>query len=522
MRKIPALLLILLALPCHGLGFSSQQNLLPDPNEQRVLKVIDASHEYDLNPHTAAYASEAQWLIGLYEGLFSYDPINLEPLNAICQSYKISRNKKRWTFTLRENVTFSDGSPITAETFRSSWLALLSTPDAPFASLIDCTEGASEYREGKTSAENVKIEVRDEKTLVVHLLQPTEHFARLLCHHSLAAVSKTEGVYSGAFTLESYDGQRLVMKKNEKYRDAENVYLPGIEVIQSDDLEENTFLFNTGKVDWICSMARVDGILNQSSVHVTAEFGTSYLFFKTSNFPWNKSSFRNALLEAVPYDQLRKNYSVEAKTLVYPLAGYPSVSGINDYDLDDACELMEEARKEAGIPQDQIIPLVFAITDDEYIQEWASILRKAWEPLGVELITQSTHSSRYINAIPSWNADLFSYSWIGDFADPIAFLELFRGKSSMNVAGYENKDFDELLSKSSFSSTTSEHYKLLSQAEQLLLDDGMIIPISHPVSLNIVNLLSVGGWSVNALDLHPLKYIYLCPAKTNLPNLVMK
>ncbi|MBP5283438.1 MAG: peptide ABC transporter substrate-binding protein, partial [Treponema sp.] len=60
---------------------------------QREIRIITAKHAYDLNPHTASYANEAQLLTGLYEGLFSYNPVTLEPVNAICESYKISRDK---------------------------------------------------------------------------------------------------------------------------------------------------------------------------------------------------------------------------------------------------------------------------------------------------------------------------------------------------------------------------------------------------------------------------------------------
>src|SRR5574344_1053383 len=108
-----------------------------DPAFQDNFTIIDSVHEYDLNPHTSSYSSEAQLLTGLYEGLFSYDPITLEPQPALAIDYRISRDKLRWTFTIRPDAQFSDGSPITAETFRDAWLALIATPDASYASLLD-------------------------------------------------------------------------------------------------------------------------------------------------------------------------------------------------------------------------------------------------------------------------------------------------------------------------------------------------------------------------------------------------
>ena len=91
---------------------------------QKELTVIMSEADINLDPHTSSYANEAQILSALYEGLFTYNPISLKPEKGLVDSYKISRDKKTWTFTLRENIFFSDGTPITAESIKKSWLAL--------------------------------------------------------------------------------------------------------------------------------------------------------------------------------------------------------------------------------------------------------------------------------------------------------------------------------------------------------------------------------------------------------------
>lgn len=490
--------------------------------EQRMINICENRHSYDFSPYTASYTAEAQLFTGLYEGLFSYDPVTLEPVNAICSSYKISRDKRRWTFLLRDNAKFSDGTPINAKVIKQSWINLIKTPGAPFASLLDCIMGAEEFKNGQAKESDVQIEVRDELTLVVRLKEPQAHLAKILCHHAFSAVSENPGVYSGAFVLESADENLIVMKKNEFYHDAESVKIPGINVYLTDDYPENAYKYNDEEFDWVCGNADSSKILNKDAIHVSAEFGSIYLFFKPKNSPWDKAEFRNALIEAVPYDELRKNYSVKAESFIYPLSGYPKVNGISDYDEKDALYQMMQARKKYGIPENEVLPLVFAITEDEYLRGWAEMLKAAWKPLGVDLIVQKTTAPRYNPSIPSWNADLFYYSWIGDFADPLAFLELFRTGSSLNVAGYSSEKFDQLLHQSSCSDSYVDQYKLLSQAEQMLLDDGEIIPVAHPVSMHVVDTERVGGWQANALDIHPLKYLYLKEVKpVIIPNLVM-
>jgi oligopeptide transport system substrate-binding protein len=181
---------------------------------------------------------------------------------------------------------------------------------------------------------------------------------------------------------------------------------------------------------------------------------------------------------------------------------------------------MAEARERLGIAPDEILPLVFAINDSDYMKSLAEILHDAWEPLGVELSVQVTPIERYYSSIDGWNADLFSYSWVGDFGDPLAFLELFRGASSLNVGHYENKEYDLLLEQASLADTAEERYKLLSKAEQLLLDEGMVIPISHPVTLHAIDCDEIGGWSLNPFDVHPLKYLFIKKKQLKIPNVV--
>ena len=90
----------------------------------------------------------------------------------------------------------------------------------------------------------------------------------------------------------------------------------------------------------------------------------------------------------------------------------------------------------------------------------------------------------------------------------------------MNVANYKNETFDEYLLTASRADTSEEHYLYLARAEKLLLDESLIIPIYHPISMHLIDLSSVGGWQTNALDMHPFKYLYIKHQTSSLPNLV--
>ena len=87
---------------------------------------------------------------------------------------------------------------------------------------------------------------------------------------------------------------------------------------------------------------------------------------------------------------------------------------------------------------DAPLEITLAVSDTEYAKGQAQILMESWSQLGITVHLSITPMQRYLDSIPSWDADLFSYTWIGDFADPLAFLELFRSDSTLNESQWNN------------------------------------------------------------------------------------
>ena len=499
--------------------------LLFNPAVQKELVIIDSSvnssRAYNLNPHTANYSSEAQILNGLYEGLFSYDPMTLDPLPALAETFRISRDQKTWTFMLRENAQFSNGETIEAEDVKRSWLALLRPGlRAPFASFLDCIAGAAAYRNGTCSAESVGITAKNKKTLVVRLEKPAKHFAKILCHHAFAVVHPDAKIFSGAFVLKKHDKEELLLEKNPFYYAAGEVALPSIRIISGTDKDENAFSFNTGKSPWVEGYVNVEKIYDKKNVAVYPEFGTEFFFFKASKAPWNNLRMRKAVLAAIPWEKLRRDAPVAAQTLIVPLQNYPKIYGVGDDNGGDAedsedLELFTEAASNSGkkrgakaAGKKQVPTLTLAIPDFDYTKKQAALIADSLKEVGIKVLVKPIAQERYLESIGDSKADLFTYTWIGDFADPLSFLELFRKDSSLRITDWQDDRFDALLEQAASAQDEKERYKKLAEAEQFLLDEALILPVSHPVSLNAVDRDVLGGWFVNALNIHPFKYLY--------------
>ena len=502
-----------------------------DQSLQDSFYIIDAQRKRNLDPHLTSYAADAQVLTGLYEGLFSYNPVTLEPQYAIAQDYKISRDKKRITFILRDNARFSNGDKITAESVKESWLLLLANPLAPYSSLLDIVRGAREYRNGQGSKDDVGIYALDDRKLSVYLNSPANYLPKVLCHAAFSVIHKDKNVFSGPYVISYSDSASLCLTKNEYYWDIENTNINTFLFVQSNDADQNTIAYNSGSFSWVDSDFQVEKLLNKKAIQMNAEFGTTYYFFKLTSRkpkdkrkafnPWDYPEFRNAVVEVMPWDSLRQSSIVPATSFVYPLTGYPQVEGFDYTDEIEAKLKMEEAKEKYGLDKDSRIELILEISEGASNPLIEEALKTSLDLIGVDLVIRKLPVYEYLANVRDTDADLLSYSWIGDFADPLAFLSLFQGDSTLNDSGWNNSEFDELLNQAASTSSDIERYELLAKAEELLLDSGMVLPVSHPVAFNIIDLDEVGGWANNAFNIHPLKYIFKKITHSTAPNIVM-
>jgi peptide/nickel transport system substrate-binding protein/oligopeptide transport system substrate-binding protein len=101
---------------------------------------------------------------------------------------------------------------------------------------------------------------------------------------------------------------------------------------------------------------------------------------------------------------------------------------------------------------------------------------------------------------------LASTSWIGDFSDPLAFLQMWAADSNLNDARYDDPEYDRLLAAAASKSGT-ERLDALGLAETRLLSGAAVLPLYHSMAANVVDTDFVIGWYPNALDIHPFKYL---------------
>jgi len=490
------------------------------------LVAVFSKNELELDFRKSYFASEAQLYTAIYEGLFSYHPLTMEPVLASASNYRLSEDKKEWTFIIRESAKFENGDPLRAEDFRAAWLSLLEPGrDSPYSSLFDIIKGARDYRLGKVSQDTVGISATSEKTLVVQLNSPASFFPSMLCHHSFNPIHPsmlkekkwTNTISNGPFIIEENSENRIVFTKNPNYWDAVRVSLKKIIINYSEDGDEAAAMWNSGDGRWIQGDVNYDALTDRSGIEVNAMFATYYYYIRSAREPWNDYHLRRALSLALPWQEIRQGHSLPATTLIHPLSDYPKINGLDKANIEEALSLMAEANHAngAGLPE-----LVIRITPSQEAERIAGLMALAWyENLNIRVKIDVVPFRQYFQALKQNDYDVGYTTWIGDFPDPYTFLQMWCRDSNLNDAMHNDNDYEALIDKS-MSEEGRRRWETLAEAETLLLARGNVLPISYSPAVNVIDSNEIDGWYPNALDIHPFKYMSI-KARSPLPNVAI-
>jgi peptide/nickel transport system substrate-binding protein/oligopeptide transport system substrate-binding protein len=490
----------------------------PLHSESRKFVMATSLQPVEWNPLKTYSAIEAQLYTALYEGLLTYNPVNLKPVPGVAESWELNQDKKTYRFHLRAGASFSDGTSLTAAVFRDSWLKLVSPASAsPFAGLLDAVKGAAAFRTGKSkNSDSIGIHVVDELTLEVELEQPTAHFIQIVCHQSLVPIhpklltkdtwpQTQDLIGNGPFKIQSVSAERLEMVANPRYWDKDSVAMEKLAIIFLDDPVKISRTYNSGEINWIESGADYNAISDPYAFQLTPQFSTTFLYFAATKKAYQNPDVRRGLLQMLPLEEIRSKelFLVPSAQLIPSIPYYPRANGLEKQSTAEGLKALEAAGypKGKGLP-----PLVVELPKSETWEKIITLMRQAWKDLEVKIDIREIDSDDYFGQLDPKEFTIATISWIGDYADPMTFLDLWNSQSSLNRSGFNDPAFDKLLTESNSQQGTSR-YKTLSKAEELLLQGGAVLPINHSPAFNVIDLNRIDGWYENPLNIHPFKYL---------------
>jgi oligopeptide transport system substrate-binding protein len=446
-------------------------------------------------------------LTNVMEGFYRLD-INDEPVPAAAEGVELSNGDLTYTFTLRDGVQWSNGDPVTSHDFKYAWLKVLN-PDtaATYAYIISTfVKGADEYNTGKGSAEAVAIETPDDKTLRVTLVSKSPFFLQLMSFaiyfpqqqeyvEKLGDKFATDAdtiLYNGPFIMTQGSeggGGTAVFKKNDKYWDKENVAINTVNgrIVKDNDTAIN--LYEAGELD----VTSLEGDKVKQYMD-SPEFFSQPLPLNIYGRLNQKApgldnlNIRKALMIGFDREALTDNILQDGSLPAYgfvppainPGPGNQTFREANGdlvpKDVSSAREFWEKGVEELG-GQEPKLTMLFG--DDSVGRDMATYIQDQYrENLGANFDVQIVTFDAALDKVDAEDYQIsYAFGWIGDYDDPMTFMDLYLSDSPFNNSFFENEEYDRLIREAQTTSDLQKRMQNMLEAERILIEQAGTVPV---------------------------------------------
>ncbi len=445
------------------------------------------------DPGMQGDAGTAALLAQVFEGLTALDAsMHVQP--ALAQSWAVSQGGLQVTFHLRPGITFSDGTPITADDVVASWLHVLSPGHpGPLASLLDDVVGAIAYRQGQGPRSGVGIMAQGD-AVIVRLVQPAEYFPAIAANPALAVAPPSElpaldaaepptpFVGSGAYTIASVADNAITLRANPRYWAG----TPSIEtavVVTDFGGSSPVDAFSSGQVDYT-PIAQADALWIRYDPQLGPQLreepslSITYYGFDTRRAPFDDVRVRQAFAWAVDWQRialLADGPTAVATSMVPPgIPGRPAGDFMPTFDPAAARARLAAA----GYPDGRGLPPIALVSDGSPYD--AAVARQLEQNLGVNVSLEVMGSEAYMERLANDTPSIWSMSWIADYPAPEDFLGvLLQSDATSNYGGWRNAAFDAALATAGRTAEPAAQERAYAAAETILQQQVPVIPLSY-------------------------------------------
>ena len=501
------------------------------PSPDQTIHIGNGADPQSLDPHIPIGLPEFAIVSELFDGLMSIDSHGKLIPNLATDFPKVSKDGRVYTFTLRKNVKWSDGKPLTAKDFVYSWQRLANPKTAsPYAQFSHYISNGKLINEGKVKdLTKLGVEALSTDILKVTLEKPTAFFNQLLAVYAMYAVPQHaiekfgdrwtrpgQMVSSGPFVLSEWKiHDRVILLKNQNYWDKENVKLEKVVYypIENRSTEEKMFRVNqlhvTAGVPLEKAMFWKRG---KKVLFSDPDLATTYITINVNRAPLNNVHLRRALALAIDREKLSQSVVHGLWRLGTSVVPPGTANFKSPVSLPDTANA-EEARKElalAGYPEGKgLRSLEYCFDNDPVERKIAQSLQYMWKKnLGIEVTLYNQELKGHVTKLQSRDYDLGRSSWFADYNDANTFLELWRKSNPNNEAGWVNSQYESLLDSADSEIDPTKRREFLQKAEGILMTELPVIPMMYKARAYLKRD-SVIGWEPNFLGWHRLKYVRL-------------
>ncbi|MBL8643155.1 MAG: peptide ABC transporter substrate-binding protein [Rhodospirillaceae bacterium] len=483
-----------------------------------------------LDPHLGLGNSASIILNDLFEGLTTVGPDG-KIVPGAAESWKVSADGLKYTFTLRADLKWSDGKALNADDFVYSFRRLLDPKTAAtFASFVYPIKNAKAVNAGQAAPETLGIAARDARTVEFTLEYPAPFFVQLMAANAAAPVPRhviavkdkswTEPgsfVSNGAYVMTERVPQTLIRaKKNPNFHAASSVQIDEVVFYPTEDQGATLKRFRAGELDIALNfpadqIALIEKEMPQA-LRVGPALSVYYLMLNHTRAPFNDARVREALSLAIDREGLVSKLlppgSVPAYNIVPPsTSDYAGQTlAFKTTPLPERTARAKALLAEAGYGAARPLAFGFKFDTVEQNRRLGTAISSMWRGIGAQ-VTQDNNGPQVVDKdARTGNYDIVRWTWFAPYDDPVTFLTLLETGSSTNRATYSNPGFDALLAKARGTLDLAARRALLEEAEALALKDHAVIPIYFLGNRRLVGP-RVTGWQENPRAVNLTRYL---------------
>jgi oligopeptide transport system substrate-binding protein len=459
--------------------------------------IVDSVQSFD--PSLASTQTDLLVVENLFEGLLRFDENN-SLYSEICDDYYVSDDELTYTFILKENLVWNNGTPLKSDDFRFAVeRALTKETETIDVSRLFSIKNAKNFYNKKVSADKLGIETKNDYTISFILEEKDPSFLSLIASPIFMPGNReffenTKGKYgldeeniitNGAFAIKQINDEFITLTKNIRYVSAKNTCVDKLYIYQNTDNETAKQKFEDGDLD-IISFDAVDFNNYNKSYNVYSYSNITYsIVFNPKDDISNNKYFRKMIFSCADLDVLSASFPpqfTKAEGIIPPscycneINYRQSVNPITfDYDKKIAKKSFDKFMSSLKDPLPKLT-IIYPDTEDfkEIVTEFVYVYQKNFsifinpQPVAIEDFDDVIQSGEYQLAFVDFTSNEVS---------PTEILSIFKKDSGTPFSLKKDKEYDALFkSIPVFSDDFADSVRL---CENYLIKDKMsVLPLA--------------------------------------------
>ena len=451
-----------------------------------------------LDPHVDTDAGTRDVVFNLYEGL-------VKPtsdggfIQAVASDYTISDDAKTYTFTLRDGITFHDGTPVTIEDVKYSIdrYAEIQGESSAFSSLVD------------------SVEVQDDKTLVVNLKESYSEFLPMM---TIAIIPQSNEdpagnpIGTGPFKYVSYTpGQNLELEKYDGYWQEGVPSLDSVEFKFIADVDTAFVELQAGTIDILkyLTSAQAETLGDDYNIVQGSMNLVHAMYLNSAYEPLSKTEVRQALCYAVDRDAIN-NFIFGGKShiigshMIPAMSKYyePEAETVYSYDPEKAKELLADAGYADGFDLEITVPSSYSQHVDS-----AQIIADELSQVGINVTLNQVEWSTWLQDVyKGGNFQATVIGFDGTLA-PSDWLKKYVTDDAKNFMHYSNTEYDDVFNTAYTTVDDDVKVENYKKAQMILAEDAAAVYIEDPANLVAVSK-KFGGYTFYPTAAEDMSLLY--------------